>query len=295
MIKKLKRHIFVYIQQFFNALENHMQFHQRAEAMRDYTLKSEERGVTDASVVDGCKVIVSLTTYGKRLYEVYLAIESLMQQTQKVNRIILWLAEEMKDVEIPITLQRQQQRGLEIRYTKDIRSYKKLIPTLKEYPEDVIITIDDDVIYQLDVIENLLNSYRNNPHSIIANWALNMPKESIRKFKPYREWKTIKEEGTSMDYLPIGCAGILYPPHSLDSEVMNEQVFMEICKYGDDIWFKAMAIKNGYPCTVTPQGVHEHVYFDNPLWQDKGLTQVNINKDMNDVQTEAVFMKYKLF
>jgi hypothetical protein len=34
---------------------------------------------------------------------------------------------------------------------------------------------------------------------------------------------------------PIGGAGALYPPHCFTEEVSNEEVFMDICKYADDV------------------------------------------------------------
>ena len=58
---------------------------------------------------------------------------------------------------------------LEVRYCKDIRSYKKLIPALRSYPDDAIITIDDDAIYHIDLIEKLVNSYIKDPQFIYFN------------------------------------------------------------------------------------------------------------------------------
>ena len=131
-------------------------FNVKSELLKSCFLSTTESGVSQERISD-TEVIVSLTTYSKRFYEVYLTIESIMQGTVKPNRIILWLADEMKNLPIPVSLQRQMERGLEIGYTKDIRSFKKLIPTLKEHPESVIITIDDDALYEYDLIENLLS------------------------------------------------------------------------------------------------------------------------------------------
>lgn len=295
IFNSLKKRLYAYIDYRENLILTKQKFYLEANLIKHLHISSSNRGVSDNNVFEDSRLIVSLTTYGKRLHEVYLTIESIMQQTIKPNKILLWLAEDMKDVDIPIHLKRQQERGLELKYCKDIRSYKKLIPTMKEYPNDVIITVDDDVIYNTDTIELLVNAYRKRPNCVIANWALEMEMGDTMTIVPYSKWKTVKEESESKRYLPIGCAGILYPPYSLAPEVMHDDVFMDICKYGDDIWFKAMALKNGYSCYVTPQGIHEHQYYDNPLWQDKGLTQVNINHNLNDKQIHEVFNKYNLF
>lgn len=296
MINKLKRHIFVYIQQFFDALEKRMLFHQRAETLQGYSLHSDAPGMVAEPVIDGRQLIVSLTTYDKRLYDVYLTIESIMQQTVKPNKIILWLADDMKEVAMPITLQRQKQRGLEIRYTKDIRSYKKLIPTLKEYPDDVIITVDDDVLYNHDFVENLVNAYIKDPQCIHCGWAKHLSLDDNGKLMHWKACPKRPDEEVKASFLnlPIGCAGILYPPHSLDREVFNEDVFLDICKYADDIWFKAMTLKAGYPCKALRKDIHNYMYIDNPICQHQGLTLVNISKDMNNVQLQSVFDKYDL-
>lgn len=295
IFNSLKKRLYAYIDYRENLILTKQKYYLEANLIKHLHISSSNRGVSDNNVFEDSQLIVSLTTYGKRLHEVYLTIESIMQQTIKPNKILLWLAEDMKDVDIPIHLKRQQERGLELKYCKDIRSYKKLIPTMKEYPNDVIITVDDDVIYNTDTIELLVNAYRKHPNCVIANWALEMKMNESKTFAPYRGWTSVTDEGESKLYLPIGCAGILYPPHSLAKEVTDEDTFMTICKYGDDLWFKAMALRNGYLCYVTPQGIHEHQYYDNPLWQDKGLTQVNINQDLNDSQIQCVFETYQLY
>lgn len=40
------------------------------------------------------KLVVSLTTFGERIFTVHKTIESLMLQTLKPNHIVLWLAED---------------------------------------------------------------------------------------------------------------------------------------------------------------------------------------------------------
>lgn len=92
---------------------------------------SKEKGVSSNLICDK-QVVVSLTTHGSRLYDVHLAIESIMQGTIRPNKIILWISEKDKSVALPVYLQNQQMRGLEIKYCTDIRSYTKLIPALQQ-------------------------------------------------------------------------------------------------------------------------------------------------------------------
>ena len=57
----------------------------------DYlSMTSKEHG-TEQNGKRKDEIVVSLTTYGNRIHEVYLTIESLLHQTVKPDRIILWL------------------------------------------------------------------------------------------------------------------------------------------------------------------------------------------------------------
>ena len=90
-------------------------YNNRVQELNDYVLHSKESGITDMHYCDH-EIIISLTTYEPRLYEVYLAIESIMQQTMKENRIILWLSDTLKHEPLPATIQLQTKRGLEVRF-----------------------------------------------------------------------------------------------------------------------------------------------------------------------------------
>lgn len=268
----------------------------RAEYLNNCAQNCSEVGVVEEKYCDS-EVIVSLTTYGMRLYEVYLAIESIMQQTLKPNRIILWLSDEMKNITMPLVLQNQQKRGLEIRYCKDIGSYTKLIPALKAFPSAAIITIDDDHIYHFDVIENLVNAYKNNPALIHCARMHKMKLLNNAKLEKYRKW-TYESESFDVSPLnfPTGNGGVLYPPGSFNKEVFNENVFMDICKYADDVWFKTMALLHGTMAkkifTHNKKG-NEHLEISNT--QYSALSKINIHRGMNDVQLKAVFDKYNLY
>ena len=62
----------------------------RRLVMEQNILHLHESGIVDTKYCDH-EIIVSLTTYGKRFYDVAITIESIMEQTMKANRIILWI------------------------------------------------------------------------------------------------------------------------------------------------------------------------------------------------------------
>jgi hypothetical protein len=272
-------------------LSNQFTYIYRAEHLTNCALNSNIPGISSDKYCDN-EIIVSLTTYDRRLFEVYLAIESIMQQSLKPNRIVLWLGYELENTEIPIVLKNQQKRGLEINYCKDIKSYKKLIPALKAFPSAVIITIDDDNIYNFDLIENLVNAYKKIPELIFCTKLHRMKLIGRNKLEKYAKWTSHYEKFyVSPLNFPTGNGGILYPPHCFNEEVFNENVFMDICKYADDVWFKAMALLNG----VMAQKIFTHDCLSNYNAQHTSLSSINIGKRMNDIQLKAVFDKYNLY
>ena len=270
-----------------------LSFITRKEHLVTCALNSKEPGISDKKYFDN-EIIVSLTTFGNRLYEVYLAIESIMQQTIKPNRIVLWLADDLKNTALPVFLLNQIKRGLEIRYCKDLKSYKKLIPSLTAFPSGAIITIDDDVLYFYDIIENIINEHKIHPDYILCG-RMHLIKLKNNKPDKYIKWTAgYNSYDISPLNFPTGVGGILYPPGCFTKEVLNEEVFMDICMYADDIWFKAMSLLNNTQIKkVFTHNKNCKDYF--PNIQDGRLVEINIGKGMNDIQLKAVFNKYNLY
>ncbi len=292
IIKKIKGKILLP----FKDVVRSMEFTQRKVVIDQNMLFSTESGITTERYCDH-DIIVSLTTYGRRIHSVYMAIESVMEQTMKPNRIILWLDHSFEGKRLPESLNKLRKRGLEIAYCKDILSYKKLIPTLAKYPDDAIITVDDDEIYDPNMLENLIAPYLENQRAVYCNRMHKMTFDSNGKLAPYIKWQgSCSEKGFSNLYFPTGIGGILYPPHSLDEEVSNEKVFMDICKHADDVWFKAMSLKKGTPvCHVETFHPEGDDYVEIREVQDTALWLLNCNQSANDKQIENVFTKYGLY
>lgn len=238
-------------------------------------------------------VTVSFTSYGKRAHQCYRTIESIMQNTILPNRIILWLAEdEFSEETIPANLVRLKERGLEIGFCKDIRSYKKLVPSLKKFPNDVIITIDDDVIYHEETIEILLKHYAKDPHSIWAFTGSKIMFAPDGTLLPYVSWYDAKIKSMESDTynFPTGVGGILYPPNSLDIRVIDDTLFMKLCPTADDVWFKACSLIKHTECKFVftyekPMKMHTTVR----NVQDMGLFKQNVEGCMNDKYIRGVF------
>lgn len=272
---------------------------QKIDYLRDKTLNSKEAGISNEKYAN-FEIIVSLTSFGKRIYDVHLAIESIMQGTLKPNRIVLWLSEqEFGGKTLPKTLEMQQKRGLDIRFCEDVRSYTKLIPALQTFPEACIITLDDDLMYEYDIVERLVNSHRKNPKDICACRIHKITLDENGKPESYLKWKWgVDEYGDSKSlYFPTGVGGVLYPPQCFTEEVFNKDVFMDICPYADDVWFYAMGQLNGTNVTHTYTNMPGGYFWNLPSSAIEALSARNTNEEdcYNDVQIKAVFEKYNLY
>lgn len=92
---------------------------QRVINLENHILHDTQIGISNQRYCDR-DIIVSLTSYGKRVWEVCLAIESIMQQTFLPNKIILNLDYSFQNSILPSSIQKQIDRGLEVRYCRDI-------------------------------------------------------------------------------------------------------------------------------------------------------------------------------
>jgi len=242
-------------------------------------------------------VIVSFTTYGEQIHEVHYIIKSILSQTIRPNKIVLWLDEsEFSESDIPLTLSSLYEFGLEVEFVSNIKSYKKYIPTAKKYPNDIIITIDDDFIYPQDMVEGLLREHLVLPNVILGTRAHRVKYNKKGKILPYNKWEyeansfSLKEDV----FLTSG-AGMLFPPGLLSNEVFNEKVFMELADSADDIWFKVIAHISGVDCKkIDDKRDWPTRYLQLSTGYNQSLSSMNVGKARNDTQLSALLNFYNL-
>lgn len=261
-------------------LKNHITKHQKLT----FGLTTEKRNP---------QLIVSLTSYPGRISTVHKTIETLLKQTVKPDQLILWLAEEQfpnKINDLSSELRALQEYGLTIKWCEDLRSYKKLIPALNEYPNDIIVTADDDAYYDVKWLETLYESYQRETTQYIHCHRV------TKFFCPDDEYHIISAGKITYpvpSYLHklVGLGGVLYPPNALKDEVTNIEKFMKLAPTNDDIWFwmnavlnktRIKVVENNKPIPRTVEGS-----------QDNGaLTKINDSgemlfwKDFNNLLSE---------
>lgn len=192
-------------------------------------------------------VVVSLTTYPARIHKVTLPIYSLLRQTYKPYVVVLWLAQEQfpaGEAELPDQLLSLKDIGLTIKWCEDIKSFKKIIPSLKEYPDHLIVTADDDIYYQPDWLEQLMDAYRKEPDTVHVHRCHRISLASNGNLTPYHSWERNSPLGQQPSPLnfPTSGAGVLYFPGCFHNDVTNTKLVMELTPRCDDIWQWVMLV-----------------------------------------------------
>ena len=247
-------------------------------------------------------IIVSLTSYGNRVIDsVPFALYSLFTQTQLPNRIILNLDKnKWNDANIPLLLKQLQKSGLEINYCEDTGPHTKLIPTLSSCPDNIIITVDDDVYYDKQLVEQLVNSYNNSDRkSVICRWGKIFEKQNS-EIVTYSKLKDSKFGNQFNTYIPYGVAGVLYPPHVFSKEIFNKLIYREMCPYADDIWFGLIEYMENVNVlfisdTTWPDGISDVNRLDE--WVEGKSNALYIQNDFygrNDKQFKELIKYYNL-
>lgn len=240
-------------------------------------------------------IIISLTSFPERINEVPYTIYSLLNQSLKPSKVVLWLAIDefpKKEKDLPEKLLNLKNNGLSIGWCNNLKSFKKLIPSLKEYPSNIIVTADDDIFYQKDWLKSLYDAYLNNPNSIICGRGRKI-KLKNKTLDRYETWELCKtQEDASYLNLMTGIGGVLYPPNSLNNNVFDYDLVCKLCPDADDLWFWAMAVMNKTKIVIIEYQklISLNISRDLRLTNKKRLFDSNINK--NDVQVENILNNF---
>ena len=237
------------------------------------------------------QLIVSLTSFPARINQVHLTINTLLRQNTKPDRVVLWLADSQfpgKEKDLPDTLLRLLDLGLEIKWFEDIRSYKKLVPSLIEFPNDIIVTADDDMYYREDWLEGLYSAYLKNPNRIYT-------RRGCRIYIENNEIKVLRPRSYNFNYnfpsdfnnLLMGGAGTLYPPHSLYQDILDIEKIKSLIPTHDDIYFWVMGLLNNKEVEVV--GGFDYSFYYTPSAKSDGLCSVNnVNNNVGMSSSDAL-------
>jgi len=258
--------------------------------------KIEKSGIVKETNNTLPPIIISLTSFPARINTIWIVIETLMRQSLKPNRIVLWLAEEQfpKGLsELPDKILAMQKRGLEIRFCDDLLSHKKYYYTMLENPDSIVITVDDDIFYPENMVSLLVKQYQKYPNCVTTNRAHKITFID-NKIAPYSKWIkfALGEENPSMLLVATTGGGCLFPPHIFNKEVFNKEAIKKLAPLADDIWLKCMLVLNGVKVVKSKPILSEIITLKGA--SRTGLIKQNVDNNLNDKQLMEVMEKYNI-
>lgn len=235
------------------------------------------------------KIIVSLTSYPERFEYVYMTLKSLLRQDMKPDRIILWydcdysyLTENMRSL---------MEYGIEyIHVDIDLKPHKKYYFAMNRFPDDIVITVDDDVVYPSDLVSSLYDTHIRFPDCVCAR-RVHLITFRGNQIDSYSNWifEYVKSKRPDYKLFAVGVGGVLYPPHCLNEEAFDINN-LKMCLEADDIWLKCMQLLKRTKVVWTPNKmVHPPIIEGS---QKNALFSENFVNNRNDEYICILMKKY---
>lgn len=241
------------------------------------------------------KIIISLTSFPSRLPTLHKCLKSLLLQDTKADAIVVYFGCDVKPEMLTPESIELEKYGVAYRFDscENLRSYKKFYYALQDYPNDTIITVDDDVYYPRYWLTSFLAVHNRFPGCVCA-WRLHKMRSHNGELLPYNQWFD-QYRGCltpSLSLFPTGVGGILYPPGSLHSNVLNKDTFTKLCFTCDDIWLKVMCVLNGTKTVWVPS--KEIAFCKVEKIQEYALFNENVGESANDVALKKVMAEFSV-
>lgn len=242
------------------------------------------------------EIVVSLTTYPARLEAAAQTLKPLFRQTVVPDVIEIWLAEDEFEGETAESLECLRElveAGLVVKWCKkSLKPHNKYFWALQQHSDDIVITIDDDIIYPPSLIQHLLEMHYRHPLAVIANRTHIVTGDETSELAPYKSWRFEQCENFDCprhDLIATGVGGVLYPPNVFDAEVFNEDLVRETSVMADDLWLMVHELRLGIPVVNT--WVNPGLTYI-PGSQESGLYLENLENGRNDTILRCLFDRY---
>lgn len=173
------------------------------------------------------QLIVSLTSWSKRIGNIPIVLDTIFAQTVQPDAIVINLSlDEFPTRELPANVQSYIDAYDRIHVNwvvHDTRVWKKFLPTLLLYPDALILTIDDDILYPTTMIEDFMRAHAKYPDRPISG--------------NHYWYKGIKAH--------CGCASLVQAKHFEGWQKYYKHSFRISCP-SSDLFYTYLAAKNGY-------------------------------------------------
>ena len=228
----------------------------------------------DNSVEKPLRVVATFTTLPERYELLEKSIKSIREQSYPVDAIYLAIPMKARRLnkeypQIPDSISNLcTVLRIDIDYGPITKIYGALVSETN--PNTVIISCDDDVIYNPDMIRIMIQHHKTNPHIAICGTGALIGRglvflSIVSSLRPFRKWNVftgfdVGKEGRSIDVV-FGVAGVLYLRGFFPNK---EQLHSEIFKYcfeNEAVFLNDDILISGY---LNKQNITRKVFCDIP-------------------------------
>ncbi len=231
-------------------------------------------------------IVVSLTSTFARIKHIFPTLYSLAEQTRKPDLIVLWISQDK--VFPKRVIARINAMGIRVEFRKDLGPNTKYHYAFAEYKNDLIITVDDDIIYHKDMVQELYNTFLEHPELVIARRVHKIRFNSDKQPAKYKDWIWEYKAALSPahDLLATGVGGVLYPPVVTKLKCWQNTDFLQACPSCDDIWLKfCELLYNIKVCAVNNSCFYKDVLIAKT--QKNALAKQNVGREKNDERIKS--------
>jgi len=201
------------------------------------------------------ELVISLTSYPARFDALHWTIMSLLEQTVRPDKILLWIAKGDID-RLPDTVRALENDIFAVKTCDDLRNFKKIVPTLAAYPDAFVLICDDDTYYPEDWLKTLVDAFDPAHPTVVCTRAHRLAYLPDGRIAPYRAWERnvadVAMANPGTDILPTGNGGVLYPPGSLPPQTTDLELIRRLSETSDDVWLYFMWRQAGWIAKRVP-------------------------------------------
>lgn len=229
-------------------------------------------------------VIISLTSFPARLDTLDICLKSLLCQSVRPYKIIVYFGCDVKRDAVPKNVLLYEKRGVEFCYDDEmnLKPHKKYFYAMQEYNDKSVITVDDDVVYPRRMLERLISAHEKYPNTVCAGRVHRIMFDADGKFMKYNDWMHGDDltKDPSFRLVPIGIGGVLYPAGAISEKAFDAKKIKELCLNADDLWLKCASCSNGVKVKFV-EGASRFLYTIEEA-QSVALRDTNVSENKND-------------
>ena len=233
--------------------------------------------------MDNNTLIISMTSWPKRIDKVAFAMYSIYRQLKNKNaKLVLVLAKPEFPNGLgncPKALRQMVQSGvIELLWCeRNLFSHKKLMPSLGLFPNNPILVCDEDIIRPDDWVDMFINDHKTHPKDILVGGCVFdigfdgntfNPTKLFKFDAPDCAGKVIKNRRPAN-----GFGGVLYPAGTFtDPRFYDIDNMMRLSRYSDESWQFCFNIIEGRTLRWTSK-IYPYQY-----WQQAGTYETSMSK-----------------